>query len=328
MVRSSEIKTDSGEIVLYRASDGTASLSVRLDKETLWLDAHQMGKLFERDRSVILRHIRNIYSTGELDTAATCAKIAQVAADGKTRMMDVYNLDVIIGVGYRVNSLRGTQFRIWATGVLRDHLVKGYTANERRLKELRQSLKLVGHVLDRYDITTDQARALLRVVSQYSYALDLLDDYDHQRLSIVRTRRGKAIAITYDEAIGLIAGLRVKFGGSELFGREKDKTLSSSLSAIMQTFQGKDVYPGLEEKAAHLLYYLVKNHSFVDGNKRIAAAIFLWFMEKNRMLLRKDGGKRIADNALVAITLLIAESRPQEKDVICKMVVNLINDKN
>ena len=325
---SDEIKTDRGDIILYRAPDGQTSLTVRLEKETIWLDAHQMGMLFDRDRSVILRHIRNIYSTQELSPEATCAKIAQVAADGKTRRMDIFNLDVIIGVGYRVNSLRGTQFRMWATQILKEHLVKGYTSNERRLKELRQSLKLVGQVLDRYDVTTDQARALLRVVSDYSYALDLLDDYDHQRIAVTRVRRGKARGITYEEAIGMIARLREKFGVSPLFGKEKDGSLAGSLNAVMQTFEGKDVYPGLEEKAAHLLYFLVKNHSFIDGNKRIAAALFLWFMEKNSLLLREDGTKRIADNALVAITLLIAESSPQEKDVICKMVVNLINDRN
>jgi len=323
-----EIKTDSGEIILYRDPDGRASLTVRLEKETIWLDAHQMGMLFDRDRSVILRHIRNIYSSRELAPEATCAKIAQVAADGKTRRMDIFNLDVIIGVGYRVNSLRGTQFRIWATQILKEHLVKGYTANERRLKELRQSLKLVGQVLDRYDVTTDQARALLRVVTEYSYALDLLDDYDHQRIAVTRVRRGKARGITYEEAIDMISCLREKFGGSALFGKEKDKSLAGSLNAVLQTFQGRDVYPGMEDKAAHLLYFLVKNHSFVDGNKRIAASLFLWFMEKNNMLLNNDGTKRIADNALVAITLLIAESSPREKDVICKMVVNLINEKN
>jgi prophage maintenance system killer protein len=212
--------------------------------------------------------------------------------------------------------------------VLKDHLVKGYSVNERRLKELRQSLKLVEQVLDRYDVTTDQARALLHVVADYSYALDLLDDYDHQRLKIGKTRKGKARAITYEEAVDMIERLRLKFGASALFGREKDNSLAGSLNAVMQTCGGADAYPGLEEKAAHLLYFLVKNHSFVDGNKRIAAALFLWFMEKNSLLLRDDGTKRLADNALVAITLLIAESRPQEKNVICKMMVNLINEKN
>ena len=240
-----------------------------------------MAALFGRDRTVILRHIHNIYSTNELARKSTCAKNAQVAADGKIRQVDFYNLDMIISVGYRVNSKRGTQFRIWATEVLKEHIVKGYSANVRRLQELRQSLQLVEHVLDRHEVSSDEARALLRVVTDYSYALDLLDDYDHQRIPAAPVHKGRVNPISYDEARTIIERLRQKFGASALFGQEKDASLHSSLNAVMQTFDGKDVYPGLEEKAAHLLYFLVKNHSFVDGNKRIAAALFLWFMEKN-----------------------------------------------
>ena len=315
-----------GAIVLYRTPDGSMSLDVRLEKETLWLDAHQMARLFDRHRSVILRHIRNIYETSELDQTSTCAKNAQVAADGKLRQMDLYNLDMIIGVGYRVNSRRGTQFRIWATKVLKDHLVKGYSVNTKRLKELRQSLKLIGQVLERYDVTSDQARALLYVVTDYAAALDLLDDYDHERVSVPPLEAGEVRGIDYNEAMTVIGELRRKFGGSDLFGREKDQSLSGSLGAVMQSFDGKDLYPSIEEKAAHLLYFLVKNHSFVDGNKRIAAALFLWFMEKNGILYRADGSRHIADNALVAITLMIAESDPKQKDILTKMVVNLIKD--
>jgi prophage maintenance system killer protein len=325
-VREETSEYKDGAIVLYRTHDGSMNIDVRLEKETLWMDTHQMARLFDRDRSVILRHIRNIYETSELDQTATCAKNAQVAADGKLREMDLYNLDVIIGVGYRVNSLRGTQFRIWATQVLRDHLVKGYSVNAKRLKELRQSLKLIGQVLKRYDVTTDQARALLRVVTDYASALDLLDDYDHQRVSVPLLEPGEARGIDHDEAKTVIGELRRKFGGSDLFGREKDQSLPGSLGAVMQSFAGRDLYPSREEKAAHLLYFLVKNHPFVDGNKRIAAALFLWFMEKNGILYRADGSRYIADNALVAITLMIAESDPQQKDILTKMVVNLIKD--
>jgi prophage maintenance system killer protein len=325
-VREEPTSYENGAIVLYQTPDGSMSIDVRLEKETLWMDAHQMARLFGRDRSVIVRHIRKIYETNELDRNSTCAKNAQVAADGRLRQMDLYNLDVIIGVGYRVNSIRGTQFRIWATQVLRDHLVRGYSVNAKRLKELRQSLKLVGQVLERYDVTSDQARALLRVVTDYAFALDLLDDYDHQRVSVARLKPEKAKGIDYDEAITVIGELRRKFGGSDLFGREKDQSLSGSLGAVMQSFDGKDLYPSLEEKAAQLLYFLVKNHSFVDGNKRIAAALFLWFMEKNGMLYRADGSRHIADNALVAITLMIAESDPNQKDILTKVVVNLIKD--
>ena len=318
---------ENGAIVLYQTPDGSMSIDVRLEKETLWMDAHQMARLFGRDRSVIVRHIRKIYETNELDQTSTCAKNAQVAADGKLRQMDMYNLDVIIGVGYRVNSLCGTQFRIWATQVLRDHLVRGYSVNAKRMKELRQSLKLVGQVLQRYDVTSDQARALLQVVTDYAFALDLLDDYDHQRVSVARLKPEEARGIDYDEAMAVIGELRRKFGGSDLFGREKDQSLSGSLGAVMQSFDGKDLYPSLEEKAAHLLYFLVKNHSFVDGNKRIGAALFLWFMEKNGILYRADGSRHIADNALVAITLMIAESNPNQKDILTKVVVNLIKDR-
>jgi len=326
-VREEPAEYKNGAIILYQTPDGSMSIDVRLEKETLWMDAHQMAGLFGRDRSVILRHIRNIYETSELDQTATCAKKAQVAADGKLREMDLYNLDVIIGVGYRVNSLRGTQFRIWATQVLRDHLVKGYSVNAKRLKELQQSLKLVGQVLQRYDVTSDQARALLQVVTDYAFALDLLDDYDHQRVSVARLKPEEARGIDYDEAMIVIGELRRKFGGSDLFGREKDQSLRGSLGAVMQSFDGKDLYPSLEEKAAHLLYFLVKNHSFVDGNKRIGAALFLWFMEKNGILYRGDGSRHIADNALVAITLMIAESNPNQKDILTKVVVNLIKDR-
>lgn len=326
MVREEPASYKNGAIVLYQSPDGSMSIDVRLEKETLWMDAHQMARLFGRDRSVIVRHIRKIYETNELDPISTCAKNAQVAADGKLRQMDLYNLDVIIGVGYRVNSVRGTQFRIWATQVLRDHLVRGYSVNVKRLKELRQSLKLVGQVLERYDVTSDQARALLRVVTDYAFALDLLEDYDHQRVSVARLKPEDARGIDYDEAMAVVGELRRKFGGSDLFGREKDQSLRGSLGAVMQSFDCKDLYPSLEEKAAHLLYFLVKNHSFVDGNKRIGAALFLWFMEKNGILYRADGSRHIADNALVAITLMIAESNPNQKDILTKVVVNLIKD--
>ncbi|MCK9363199.1 MAG: virulence RhuM family protein [Syntrophales bacterium] len=317
-------KHSTGAVVLYNNPDGTISLDVRLEKDTLWLNLNQIASLFDRDKSVISRHLRNVFSSQELVRDSVVAFFATTAADGKTYQVENFNLDAILSVGYRVNSKRGTQFRIWATQTLRDHILKGYSVNQRRLKELRQSLKLVGQVLDRYDVTSDQARALLHVVTDYSYALDLLDDYDHQRVSLARLKKAAAKGIDYQEALIVIEQLRCKFGGSELFGREKDGSLPGSLGAVMQTFDGRDLYPSLEEKAAHLLYFLVKNHSFVDGNKRIAAALFLWFMEKNGILYCADGSRHIADNALVAITLMIAESKPEEKDVLAKVVVNLI----
>lgn len=321
-------KNVGGEIVLYEAADGGPAVEVRLRGETLWLDAHQMAVLFERDRTVIVRHIRNIYATGELDRTATCAKNAQVAADGKVRQMDLYNLDMAIAVGYRVNSKRGTQFRIWATHVLRDNLLKGYTLNERRLKELQQAVRLVADVAERRELSGDEAVSVLRVVADYAYALDVLDDYDHQRVQLRGVTSGPTSTLSVEEARRVVGQLRDRFGGSALFGREKDAGLEGSLSAVVQTFGGVEVYASLEEKAANLLYFLTKNHHFVDGNKRIAAALFLWFLEKNGALYRPDGTKRIADNALVAMTLLIAESRPEEKHVLTRVVVNLINRRN
>lgn len=314
----------SDDIVLFKSRDGCVQLDVQMEEETIWLDAHQMAQLFGRDRTVILRHIRNIYSTRELSKQATCAKIAQVAADGKLRRMDIFNLDAVISVGYRVNSKRGTEFRIWATQVLKQHLVQGYSVNEKRLKALNQTLRIAADISRRKLLTGDEASALLQTVSEYSYALGLLDDYDHQRVVVRKTSRRKAKPVSYDEVMGLIDQMRIQFGDSAVFGREKDESLHSSLNAVMQGFGGKDLYPSVEEKAAHLLYFLVKNHSFVDGNKRIAAAVFLRFAEKNKLIFDKAGQKRIADNALVAMTLMIAESKPKEKDVITAMLTNLI----
>ncbi|MDX9868079.1 MAG: virulence protein RhuM/Fic/DOC family protein [Kiritimatiellia bacterium] len=315
------------ELVLYTSPDGTVRLDVQFEQETIWLSLNQLADLFERDKSVISRHLRNIYQEGELGRQATVAKNATVqneAGRSVVRDIEYYNLDAVISVGYRVNSRRGTEFRIWATNVLRQHLVQGYTANEKRLKALKQTIKLAADISARKTLTGDEASLLLQTVSEYAAALDLLDDYDHQRVTIGKTSRRQAKPVTYAEVMDLIAGMRQKFGASEVFGKEKDQSLHSSLNAVLQSFDGKDVYPSVEEKAAHLLYFLVKNHSFVDGNKRIAAAVFLRFADKNGLLRDREGGKRIADNALVAMTLMIAESRPQEKSVITAMLTNLI----
>jgi prophage maintenance system killer protein len=324
------------EIVIYKAKDGKGQVEVRLDQDSLWLDAHQMAGLFQRDRSVIVRHISNIYGTKELEQLSTCAKNAQVAADGKMRQMDLYNLDMIIAVGYRVNSKRGTQFRIWATQVLKDHLLRGYTVNEKRLleqnarlMELQKTVELMGRLIEGRELQRDQAAGLLKVIADYARALTLLDQYDHQRLALSGTTATPAFTITYDMAKEGIARLGAQDGArGGLFGREKDASFRSSIAAIYQTFGGRDVYPSLEEKAAHLLYFVIKNHSFVDGNKRIGAFMFLWFMEANGILYGAEGRKRLGDNALVALTLLIAESRASDKDTIAKVIVNLINKDN
>jgi prophage maintenance system killer protein len=322
------MSTGMGEIVLYRSADGGPALDVRLERESVWLSLNQLADLFERDKSVISRHLRNVFKEGELERSAVVAKNATTAADGKTYQVEYFNLDAIISVGYRVNSLRGTQFRIWATNVLRQHLVQGYTVHAQRLKALNQAVRLVADVAHRRPLSGDEATALLEVVADYAYALEVLDDYDHQRVRLGEVSPGPVAVLVLDEARQVIARMGERFGASQLFGREKDDGLEGSLSTVMQTFDGQEVYPSLEEKAAHLLYFLVKNHHFVDGNKRIAAALFLWFLQKNQALYRADGGKRIADNALVAMTLLIAESRPDEKDVLTRVVVNLINRRN
>jgi prophage maintenance system killer protein len=282
--------------------------------------------------------LSNIYKEGELDKDSTVAKNATVQTEGErevSREVEFYNLDAILSIGYRVNSKRGTQFRIWANKLLREYLVKGYAIDQKRfqeksrqLDELKQTVKLLGNVIGTKALNTDEAIGLLKVVTDYAYALEVLDRYDHQVLEIEATSPKELFQITYPAAIEAIKSLKDKFGGSSLFGNEKDESFQGSLVAIYQTFGGKDLYPSVEEKAANLLYFVIKNHSFSDGNKRIAAFLFVWFLEKNGILYRADGSKKIADNALVALTLMIAESKPEEKDMMIKVVVNLINLKN
>jgi len=313
-----------GEIVLYQDPDGTVELDVRLERESIWLSLNQMTALFERDKSVISRHLRNVFKEGELDRVAVVAFFATTAADGKTYKVEYFNLDAVLSVGYRVNSKRGTQFRIWATKLLRDHLLKGYTINERRLRDLNQAVRLIAGVAERQDLSGDEAKALLRVVGEYRFALDLLDDYDYQRVGAPPEGEKTAYSLSYPEALRIVEQLRERFGGSTLFGRQKDEGLQSALGAVMQTFGGRDLYPSLEEKAANLLYFLIKNHAFVDGNKRIGAALFLWFLEKNGAIRDRKGERRISDVALVALTLLIAESKPVEKGIIVRIVTHLL----
>jgi prophage maintenance system killer protein len=317
-----------GQVVLYKNN-----LEVRLEDNTVWLDAHLIAKIFDIDRTVIVKHIGNIYKTGELSERSTCAKIAQVAADGKTRKMNIYNLDVILSVGYRVNSTKATQFRIWATNVLRQHLVAGYTINKKRLtaqqgkiKELQETVRLLGNVA-LLDGVSDEAKGIVQIIAEYSRALNILDDFDHQRLATPKGTKQTKYKLTYDEARNIIDQMKFKFKDSALVGQEKDKSFQGSIGAIYQTFDGKDVYPTIQEKSAHLLYFVTKNHSFVDGNKRIAAALFICFLQKSGILLGKDGSKRIDDNALVALTLMIAASKPSEKDIMIKVILNLLSEK-
>lgn len=288
--------------------------------------------MFDRDRTVISKHINNIFKENELERKSN-VQILHIANSDKP--VAFYNLDVIISVGYRVKSQRGTQFRIWANKILKNYLVKGYVVNEKRLKEqsdqlerLKQTVKLLGNVIENKELDSSEANGLLKVITDYTYALDVLDKYDHQVLEIEGTTSDDLFIIAYESAMQAIHSLRDKFGGSSLFGNEKDESFQGSLAAIYQTFDGVYLYPSVEEKAANLLYFVIKNHSFSDGNKRIAAFIFVWFLEKNNILYRKDGSKRIMDNALVALTLMIAKSKPEEKEMMVKVVVSLINAKN
>ncbi len=325
-------------IKIYKTSDGTTSIEVNLDKETVWLNQSQLAELFQTERSAINKHILNIYKSQELKEMATCAKIAQVQKEGNrevNRKIKYYNLDLIISVGYRVNSKRGTEFRIWATQLLNEYLVEGYTLNEKKLKEsnvqlneLKDILKIISETTNQKKLTGDESQGLLKIISDYSYALDILDKYDYQTLAIENTSGKEVYQLTYKEAIKQIEITKKAYGNSELFGREKDNSFKSSLTTIYQTFNKLDLYPSIEEKAANLLYFVVKNHSFTDGNKRIAAFLFLYFLEKNGLLRTDLGEKRIADNALVALTLMLAVSKPEEKETMIKVIVNLINKNN
>ena len=325
-----------GEIIIYRAEDNTVQLDVRMENETVWLSQQQMVQLFNSTKQNISLHIGNIFREGELQKEATVKEYLTVQTEGNRqicRKVLYYNLDVIISVGYRVKSQRGVQFRQWANRILKDYLVKGYAVNEKlrreQLSDLRQLVQIVGRTVQSKAVeSADETQAIFDVVLDYTYALDTLDNYDYERLTVKETTPEERFHATYENAMQTIAALREKFGGSTLFGNEKDDSFKSSIGQIYQTFGGTDLYPSVEEKAAMLLYLVTKNHSFSDGNKRIAATLFLWFLNNNGILYREDGTKRLADNTLVALTLMIAESRTEEKDTMVKVVVNLINQKN
>ena len=322
------------QIVIYQSEDGQTQVDVRLENETVWLTQQQIAELFNTKRPAITKHLKNIYASEELDETSTCSILEHMGNEGKqTYSTKYYNLDAIISVGYRVNSKNATRFRQWANTVLKQYLIKGYAVNERMRKEqigeLRQLVGMLGRTIQNQPLlSNDETDALFKVVTDYTYALDTLDNYDYGRLTINKTTEEGPFHATYDNAMEAIYGLRDKFGGSVLFGNEKDGSFKSSIGQIYQTFGGEELYPSVEEKAAMLLYLVTKNHSFSDGNKRIAATLFLWFLNGNHILYHPDGRKRIADSTLVALTLMIAESRTEEKDVMVKVVVNLINKNN
>ena len=326
------------DIVIYKSEDGLVTMEAMVDSanETIWASQRAMSELFGVNPQAITRHLRNIFEEGELKKEATCSKMEQVRQEGSrtiTRQIEFYNLDAIISVGYRINSRRATAFRIWSTQVLKQYMLKGYVINrnavsEQKYEDLKKAVSLLENVFSKeLLLTSDQATDLFDVIRDYTYALDTLDAYDYQSLEIADITAPERFHATYENAMEALKSLKEKFGSSELFGVEKDASFHSSIGQIYQTWEGRDLYPSIEEKAAMLLYLIVKNHSFVDGNKRIAATLFLWFMQNNGILYRADGTKRISDASLVALTLMIAESHTDEMDTMVKVVVSLINRK-
>ena len=331
------IANNGSSIVLFTTEDGNTQLEVKLEKDTVWLNREQIAQLYGRDYKTIAKHINNALRE-ELEGEPVVAKFATPKKYGRKegynqmQNIDYYNLDMIISVGYRVKSRNGIVFRKWANNILKQYLIKGYAIDQRRLDhydELKDVVRLMSRALTLQDkVSEGEYAGLFNVITDYVYALDTLDRYDYQTLGIEKTTKEEPFRATYENAMDAINALKVKFGGSQWFANEKDDSFKSSIGQIYQTFGGEDLYPSVEEKASMLLYLVVKNHSFSDGNKRIAAMLFLWFMEKNGVLYSADGRKRIADNTLVALTLMIAESRTEEKDVMVKVVVNLINKDN
>ncbi|MGR8978500.1 MAG: RhuM family protein [Gammaproteobacteria bacterium] len=332
------MKNAEQQVAIYQTSDGKTHLDVRLEQESVWLTQRQMSEVFDTTPENILMHLKNIVRDKELEESATAKDFLVVRAEGGrqvSRKLKHYNLDAIISVGYRVNSKKGTQFRIWANNILKQYLIQGYALNEQKLREqqekladLQHAIALSSRLVHNKDLSASESQGILAILEKYSHALTVLDNYDHQRLQIEGTQKAEQAPIRYEEAMAQIHLWREQEQLGGLFGNEKDDSFKGSLATIYQTFGGGELYPSIEEKAANLLYFIVKNHSFSDGNKRIAAAIFAWFLQRHDYLYNASGEKRIADNALVAFTLLIAESKPEEKDTIVKVIINLINSEN
>jgi prophage maintenance system killer protein len=331
-----ELVNRGGEVVFYEAPDGRVRLDVRLERETVWLSLSQMAELFGRDKSVVSRHLRNVFSSGELERGAVAAKTATTASDGKTYQVEYFNLDAILSVGYRVNSKRGTQFRIWATQTLRDHLLRGFTLNERRLREsglrqVEQAVGLLARALTAHALVTDEGRAVLAMIQQYTRAWRWLVEFDEERLAGTPTNPVLPTASLSSKAaraaiLDLRASLAARGEASALFGQEHGEQLNGILGAIEQTFDRAPLYPTAQARAAHLLYFVIKDHPFVDGNKRIGTLLFLDYLRRNGLQTHADGSPRLADNAMVALALLVAESEPAQKDLMICLVLNLLED--
>ncbi|RJQ32325.1 hypothetical protein C4572_01235 [Candidatus Parcubacteria bacterium] len=324
-----------GEIIIYKTSKNEVELKVRFENETIWLDAHQIAVLFDVNRPAIVKHIKNIYKTGELDGNSTCSILEQVAADGKIRKMNIYNLDMIISTGYRVNSKRATQFRIWATKTLKNHLLKGYTINEKRLLEAREKFQELQTAISflqeksQRELLSGQAGEILHLLSNYAKTLSLLEQYDKGQLKEPKGGKTKFV-LKYDDSIKIITELKkeliTKMEAGDLFGQERGGAFEGIINGLYQSFGGKELYPTVEDKASHLLYFIIKDHPFSDGNKRSAAFLFVYFLDRTNYLFKKSGDRKINDNALVALALLVAESQPKEKETMIKIIKNLISE--
>jgi len=322
-----------GEIIIYQTPDKKVRIDVSLQNETIWIDAHKIAKIFDVNRPAIVKHIANIYKTGELSENSTCSILEQVAADGKVRKMNMYNLDMVISVGYRVNSKRATQFRVWATNTLKNYLVKGYAINEKRLLETENKFKELQSAVEflkqksKHELMSGQEQEILNLLADYSKTLTLLEQYDTEKVVLSKHGKGKFV-LDYSIAQKVIVEIKRELIGkkeaSELFGQENSDKLKGILGNILQTFDKKELYPSIEEKASHLFYFVIKDHPFVDGNKRIASFLFIYFLDKNKYLYREVGERKINDNALIALALLIAVSDPKEKDKLIKIVTNLL----
>lgn len=319
-------------IEIYQLPNGNTEISVKFQQESVWLNLNQMAMLFGRDKSVISRHLKNIFKEEELDRNTTVAFFATVQNEGDRqveRTIEYFNLDAIISVGYRVNSKQGTHFRIWATQRLKEYLVQGYSINQKRLDELGKIIKMVENTAV-HSLQNQETQGLLSILSEYTKSFILLNQYDSQCLSFYPENKLLSYEIDYQEALEAIAQLKeqliAKGEATELFGRQKDESFAGILKNIVQTFDGLYLYQGVEEQASHLLYFVIKNHPFVDGNKRIGALLFVWFLHKNKHLLKKNGENKINDNTLVALALLVAQSNPNEKDLMIKLICNLIEN--
>lgn len=325
------------EIILYESNDGQTKIDVRLENETVWLTLNQIAELFARDKSVISRHLKNIFTSKELEESSTVAKNATVQIEGNrevVRDVEYFNLDAIISVGYRVNSKRGTQFRQWATQRLKGYLVKGFALNERRLQEnlaeLETAINSIKQIGKSEELKLSEAKGLLELISNYANSFILLNRFDRQELEDATLNTNITYEIEYEEAVSAVEELKKQLiaqdEATELFGKQKDQSFAGVLGSIVQTFGGEYLYPTIEEQAAHLLYFVIKNHPFTDGNKRIGSFLFVWFLEKNKHRFNEKGELKISENALTALALLVAQSNPSDKELMIKLIINLISD--